>query len=257
MPDVRTASLGLEIVLEGIENDSKYLELASRIKASLNVIANWNNLNTFNNQIVQDFLNIPHLESRRFLNGQYVVVCAAFEKFLRESLETAINDISQKTKSFQELDPLLVNRNMIETGRLLMRVENPSDHVPIDIFELCKNLGGCHPNSTDFKLNADAISLLNGVKEIDKYLDYLRLCGIKIDWDKLCQDKEIQKRFGTKATRETTKKSAEFLTNLVRIRNRIAHTGDSPADITFQQLSDTIAVIRAIKNAISANLMEH
>ena len=91
------------------------------------------------------------------------------------------------------------------TSRLLVAVNNPPSYISIDYYDLCRRLGTCVPESKVFKINDTALSIVKGVTELEEFLECLESLGFSFHWDDFGRDKELQKFFQTKKTRETQK----------------------------------------------------
>jgi hypothetical protein len=184
----------------------------------------------------------------------FVTVMAAFEEFLRSVLVLALREKIKQAQSFKDLGEALVNRHMEYSGRLLVGLNNPPTHPPIDHFDLCRKLGTCLPESTQFELNETALSLVRDLTQLETFMECLGVFGFKLQWDDLGRERDVQQSLQTKHARETSKRLQEYLRDAVRMRNRIAHTGQAAADVGDDVLSEELAIFRATATAIAARL---
>ena len=137
---------------------------------------------------------------------------------------------------------------------MLAAVNTPPAHLSIDYYDLCRRLGTCLPGSTDFEINETALTILQRVTELDTFLDCLKSLGFPFEWDDLGRDEELQKFFQTHSTRETKKELEEAIGDAVRIRHKIAHSGQSLDEITSEIFSQQLKLLELTAHGIVKHL---
>ena len=142
-----------------------------------------------------------------------------------------------------EIPVQLVDKNIQLSGIAMSTIFSPITHLKIDYNRICRNLGTIPSKEESIKLNYDIAYFIKNVLELDNLFKFLSICQIKINWDEMGKEKEIQAILKTRQTRETTRTLKTELVKYIDARNRIAHTGMSPSDITFPELKDSVKLI--------------
>lgn len=249
-----TALLVFEDHLARIQTGIRFVEVALSAKKSANRAIDWR-ADAHAVGAVRTFIGVEAYPEDLLCNANYLSSVAAFEEFLRQTLDTAILASVAKLRSFDDMDPGLQDMHMKATGRLLARRANPPQQLSgLDYFELCRRIGTCLPGSTTFEFNSQALCLLDDALSVDQYLETLRKFGYSASWDTLGAKEELRACFGTTGTRETRKALERFLADMVRQRNRIAHTGTSASEVSSEVLLEHLRVLGATARALAASL---
>jgi hypothetical protein len=240
--------------LSRIETGLNFVMTALSAKKNAPTVINWGADRYALNEM-KSFLAVEVYPEELLYNTNYLSSVAAFEEFLRKSLASAILASVTKLKNFDELDTKLQDLHMKATGRLLARRSNPPQQlIGLNFFDLCRRIGTCIPGGTKFEINAEALCLLDDSMALESFIETLNLFGYQLSFDTLGADPAIGTALRTAGTRETSKALVNFVKDMVRQRNRIAHTGTTSSEVTYEILTDHIRVLRTLAIAIAANL---
>lgn len=242
------------IHLDEIRTAIAYIKESLKLKSYLGRIVNWKLGKTYEISLANSFIKNEPVQVRPVLNGLFVTVIAAFEEFLRTIIVLAARHKVQTSRTFQGLDRCFINRHMEYTGRLLASVNNPPAHLNIDFYDLCRRLGTCLPGSTNIEINETAFSYVRGITEIEIFFDCIKAIGYSIEFDDFGRDSRLQKLLQTSGTRDTSKELKETLRAVLRNRHRIAHSGQSYAEITEDVFSFQLNLLELTAICITEHL---
>ncbi len=231
-----------------------YIGKTLRLRSSLGKAVNWQLGPTYETGLADSFIKLEPPEVRPLLNGLFVTVVAAFEEFLRTIIATAVRQKAGRCKTFKDMGESFIHRHMEYSGRLLAAVHNPPAHLSIDYYDLCRRLGTCLPDSTKYEVNDAALSNVRGLVELDSFFECLNALGYSVHWDDLARNKELQKLLKTRNTRNTSKELKQAIHETVRNRHKIAHSGQSFADISEDIFVDKLMLLQMTANAIASHL---
>jgi len=239
--------------LDNISLSLNFLSLSTSLKRTLSQTINWASGVQHALNDVRSFLDADIFPEQLFFNSSYLSSVAAFEEFLQNTIEAKVESEIEKAAIFEQLPENLRIRHMIASGKLLSLYENAPDHLSVNFSEVCRRLGTCMPESTDFELNTNALCFLKNIINLESFLEFLSKCCCQIDWDVLGRDAAIQKQLGTRGTRETAHQLKSYFKEMARMRNRIAHTG-TPSDVTPAILDSHLSILRATAITITTVL---
>lgn len=199
--------------------------------------------NTYALEKVYSFNKLEVAFEQQFYNASYMSLVSGFEEFLRQTLISRIIKEAKSVSCFEDLGEEVHNLHMVATGHLLAKRHKPPQQLKrIDLYDVCSKLGTCVPKSPSFCLNAEAIAVLKPQLDIDNYFSVLNKFKCGISWSKLGGAENIKKYFNVSRSCDAKKNLIAFYADMVRHRNRIAHTGAS-ADIEEQRLVDHIELL--------------
>ncbi|MGD0660321.1 MAG: HEPN domain-containing protein [Syntrophorhabdales bacterium] len=243
-----------KIHLDEVRNCVAFMKASNRLQSSLGKVINWELKGTYEVALATSFVRLDPLQFRPVLNGLFVTAVAAFEDFLRSVIIVVARQKVQRSKTFHELGQSFINRHMEYSGRLLATVNSPPAHLSVDYYDLCRRLGTCLPDSKSVEINETALSFIRGVTEIETFVDCINALGYRLQLDDLSRDKELQKLLGTKKARETSKELRNSLREVVQNRHKIAHSGQSYAELTEAVFSSRLDLLELTAVSIVTHL---
>ena len=249
-----SALVPLTVHLDEVHHCVSFLRDSSRLKSILGKLVKWELGDTSETRFAQSFIKSELVQSRPVLNGLLVTVVAAFEEFLRTVIVSAARMRVTKSRKFQDLGESFINRHIEYSGRLLATVHSPPAHISVNYFDICRRLGTCIPDSTAIEINDTALGFIRSVTDIDTFLDCIKGIGYKISLDDMGRDRNLQGFLKTSGTRETSKELKRALNDVVLNRHKIAHSGQSYAEITEDILFEHMKVLELTATAIIHHL---
>lgn len=203
---------------------------------------------------LDNFIAMGDFPEQQYCNANFISLVAGFEEFLRQTLESAVTAKARAVKSFDDLGTPAHDLHMKATGLLLTQKANPPQQLrSVDFFQICRNIGTCIPGAKAFTLNPEALSIQSNLLDLEGFMETLKKFGYNINWDRLGADAELKKCMGLKRTRDAANLLKQYLAEMVRQRNRVAHTGSS-SDITPAVLEDYLLRLLSLARAIASVL---
>jgi hypothetical protein len=231
-----------------------YIRDAIRVQAVLGKALDLQGEQTYEKKLAANFSrqNSPPLRVAR--NGLYVTIIASFEQFLRETIVVAVQHKIAAARQFKDLGESFINRHIEYSGRLLTMVHRPPAHLGLNFYDLCHCLGTCQQDSITFRVNEVAFANVKGITELESFFEHLTKLGFPVQWDDLGRREAVQSLLHTTRTCDTSKELTRFFTSATTIRNKVAHSGYTVADVDDEVLRRTSDVIRCVATAISEHL---
>lgn len=226
-------------------------EFIPKLKGSLNNIVNWNGIAQEQKQLVQDFYKLKPAPSRSLFNSIYLSAVASFESYLMQTIEAVIENLNSKCTNFEKLPQIFINKHIELTGKILSTVHSPPAHLSIDFFKISKTIGTVIPKSEKIELNTEIAGFVRQLLELEGFISFISDCDIKIDFDTICNHQQIKELFGTTKTRDTSHQLKTFLEETKKMRNRIAHTGQSASDITSESIRLLTNKLRVVSRRLN------
>src|SRR5437773_3698914 len=171
------------LTLDEIESNLEFLRLSAVLRPRLNGMLLWDSIQGDARRLVTDFLNQKSVELGPQFRGMIIVICGAFEHFVRRVVREAVIKLNAGANSFDNLHGELQRQNVYRTGRALTTIMQPLDHVTVDYSALAGNLATCVSGATTFTLNADAFTLFFTGGKPEHLADILKSIGLTLDWD--------------------------------------------------------------------------
>ena len=222
-----------------------FLRASAKLRPRLNGFLNWTGLEGEAKALVLDFLNQKSVELSLQYRGMVTVISGALEQLVRKLVHEAVVAMCARVASYNELPEKLKAQNIIRTGKALMAVREPPDHLLIEYQTLAKQLATCVNGATAFTLNAEAFTMfISGItpRHLEESLEAI---GIAIDWDGFGKNQKFQKMFDSKGAHETGKAVLERLGYFIKLRNRFAHTGTGGNTLSAEEIEAYITFFRA------------
>jgi hypothetical protein len=247
-----TALTVLEDHLHQIAVATQYLTTSVSARTHAYQVIDWNAQLPFELGEVQGFLNAEPYPEQLHCNASYLSSVAAFEEFLRKALESAIRVQVKAAADFDSLGGVVHDLHMTATGRLLtMKHRPPQQLVGLNFFEVCRKIGTCQPGATAFEFNAEALCLHGDLLGLESFYETLGKFGYSYGLTKLASDPGLRTCFDTSTAPATRKALDQFLGDMTRQRNRIAHTGTTNSQVTIATLTEHLKVLGVLAKAIA------
>jgi hypothetical protein len=201
--------------------------------------------------LLVEFRNCALSELTIVNQSLFVQAWSAFELFCRNLISAFLDELISKRSDFETIDKLgLAKKNLQHTGVALQHIVDNRLNLGIDFYSLARNASTSVPGSAKVVLNAAAFTIFMRGPSADGLKEGLSRIGMNLNWDDLGRNGEVQKAFKTRGTRETSKQVEEFLKSSARQRNNIVHRGVTMEAITESDLTNAIAVLRALATAL-------
>lgn len=254
MERFKSNKLALEAHLEELTQIIAQSELIPKIRATLPAFINWGIMNgeqkAFTNSV---FSKRPNTD-RTLNNSLFISAVASFESFLTQTIESSIQILNDNFKRYDSYVDVFLNRQIQFSGKMLSSIYEPPHHINIDFHKLCRNIGTIYPDSTTLTLNPEIAVYFRNILDLESFSKFFLDLDIKIDLEEIAKQPEVQKEFESKTFKDTFKQLEVFLRETIRLRNRIAHTGQSASDITREKLASLISKLNCIAEAINTIL---
>ncbi len=186
-----------------------------------------------------------------------VQLFAAVEWFIGQTLTKSVQRISNLVENFDDLPPEVNKNHIILTGRALTRIFESPPHERLDKDKLFRSLSGCVKGSKSFEINDDIFSFyLPNIDSTNLSKCLLRI-GLKLDWDLIGENKNLQKLFQVTSKRKTANECSTFLDQCAKNRNAVAHRGDGSATTEFEELTKQIFFFRNLSKSLVEQVISH
>lgn len=186
-----------------------------------------------------------------------VQLFAAVEWFIGQILVKSVRSIGNTLGSYENLPEAITRHHVILTGKALSKVFEALPHEKIEINNVFQSLASCVPGSTTFNLNDEIFSYYLPNIDSNSLVKCLSRIGLKLSWDKVGRNKDLQILFSEGSVRKTGKLCIEFLDDCARNRNAVAHRGDGSATIQFDDLSKQLTFFRHLSVSIREQIDDH
>lgn len=226
-------------------------ESTNRLRQFLNSALNWDALRDDQRDVVRNFFKSKVPSNSTVNNSLYLSAVASFESFLVNNIVAVIYSINISGKKFETLNPALIKNHIDLTGRILSTINSPPDHINVDFDKLCRQIATCYAGTANYTFNTEIAGFVSKILPMDGFFQFLKNCEIQIDFDAISQSQEVKSEFGTTSVRETSSEIIIFLGEIKRMRNRIAHTGQSVSDVSNERFFTLVGRLRAISKSIS------
>lgn len=231
-----------------------YSSNVAALKSGLNDICAWERMTPEQSSLINRFFKIAPFPNRSLYNSIYVSSVASFEAFLTGTIELVLDSINRKGWPIEKIESALVQRNFALSGQMLSKIYEPPNHINLDFYTIARNLGTCQPGAKNFTLNTQIASFLKKILDLQDFFLFLKDCKIQITYDILGADATLSQAFGTSGVRETANQIKEFVQDIIKMRNRIAHTGQSASDIGKDEITTVIKKIKLIGKVIDSQI---
>ncbi|MBB5033407.1 HEPN domain-containing protein [Prosthecobacter vanneervenii] len=233
-----------ELTLDEIDSSVRFAALASKLRPRLSPVVNREYLHGDLEQLVKAFTEFKDVNTAHLCRGLIVVISGAFEKLVRRIVEESVIHINSSAPKFDELSQSIRVQNIFFTGRALCSFKEPPDHLSIDTQKLSAQLASCNLGASTFTLNAEAFAMFITNLTPAHLSEVFRSIGITLDWDYFGRIKTFEAMFGTKGPRATGTAASNKLGELIRIRNRISHTGENSSGVDENTVNSYVAFFR-------------
>ena len=226
----------LSAKLEGVVSVCRFMDDSLRVRPRLGKMLNWENLDQAEQELATSFISTRDVNDQIFYSSLYILSYGVLEAFIRKVVERAVEVISKCDSKFEELPVQLQNENIFRTGVALQSIRKPSDYYKIEYYKLVDNLGTCVRGNDNFILNCEVFSFNHGVLTPDNIDKLFARIGIEIKWDTFGGNPNLKSLLGETRTRDCTKSVKQYISESVKKRNVIAHTGMTGEQVTKEEL---------------------
>jgi len=236
--------------LDEVKTSADFVATAAALRPRLGRVLNWNEHSDEKEMsLAREFMNAKGVQHAIIYRALFVAVTAAFERFCRRLIETALQTRVADIP-YDRIEETLGTQNRKLTGRILSTIDSPRDHLTFNYDDLITNLASCRKNAARFKLNEVAFSSVVTTSSPHVLERALKNIDVENWWDEVGTDSDLRLVLGTRKTRETSNQAERRLAELSRWRNLIAHAGDESLEVSMAQFNDAVAFIRAFSKAL-------
>jgi hypothetical protein len=241
----------LESDLVALEADVGFVSLATRLRPRIGDVIQWDS-KTEVIKLAQSFMNAKESRPEGVYGPLLIRLLGSFERYIRKLVDFVLTERSAGVADYSQLPHSLSRRNIRLTGRALANIDEPRDHLVLDVGSLIDKLASCKPGRSDFKLNSQAFTspiVGSGPGVLEK-----ALASVDIDdwWDAVGRNDALIRILGTKGARQTGDRSRERLRELSKWRNQLAHGADEELAVSETQLRDAIDFIRVFTASLDS-----
>lgn len=234
-----------------LKADLGFVTLAAQLRPRIGKVVQWQAAGDAV-RLVRQFMDAKSSRPEGLYGPLLIRLLAAFERYLRMLIIQSVEHRAAEVETFDDLPRKLSNRNIVLTGRLLVAIESPRDHLTLDIESLVANLATCKRGSGAFRLNAQAFSATvtgAGPDVIEKGLGNV---DVSDWWDDVGGNTTLAGLLGTKGARATGGRARERLKELWRWRNHLAHGGDEEIALSESQLREAVDFVACFSDALDS-----
>ncbi len=238
-----TCYVSLTSKLDTVSETIQFIEKSINVRNYGYEIFNWSS----RPDLQKEFKSLHMLDAvtlDSFCRPLYVTSHAFFENYLRELIASYVDYMNSETSKITELT---IKQHMFQSSKALLSLQKPLDHLDINEKRIVDNLYHCVNGKPS--LSGEAMIFGFNSSTPESIENVLAKLGVSFCWDALGRVPEVQQVIRTTGTRKTADAIKETLKEMVRNRNRIAHTGDA-ADVTMAILKDHMCFIRTFSKAI-------
>lgn len=238
-----------------LRSDLTFMALATQLRPRIGDVVQWQAAGEVL-ELVNQFMRAKSNHPEGIYGPLLVRLLAGFERYLRLLIIQSVEHHTSEATIYDDLSETLRKRNLILTGRIFASIEEPRDHLALDIESLISNLASCKLGSNKFRLNAQAFSAaVTGTSPsvIEKALRYV---DVSDWWDGVGRNAALARLLQTKGPRATGIRASERLKELCRWRNDIAHGGDEEIALTESQLREAIDFVDSFSAALDTIVNE-
>lgn len=235
-----------DAALDDLDVSLGFADASTKLRPRLAEFLNYAVITPEANALVDRFFKHTTAEPTPFYRGIVIILGGAFEQFVRGLLSDAVLAARRSVKNYDALGEHIKKENMRRSGQALGSVFEPLDYFDFDYYELCKNLGTCIPGSEDFTLNAGVFSIQVSKLTPEQLTKAIARIGVNLNWDEVGGDVGLQKLLGGTAPRETANDIQNYLSEFIKKRNRLAHTGSGGLTFTSEEVEEFLTFFRLL-----------
>lgn len=252
-----TIVISLETSLREFDECLRFFENSFILRPRLSDMIAWERLDDNAKNLAQSYINMAFGRPDVIYCALFVEIHATFEQYVRDLVEESIRKMNESIKDYDRFSETIVKNNIRYTGSILATIHQPLDYYNFNYNDMCVAIGTCYPGSTSIKLNPSAFSFSAGTMTPVNIENLLKRTTVKIDWDAFGRDRSLQEIFELKKkVRATSKEVKSYMEKMVKLRNRIAHTGATVAEINASYLSMQLKFIKAFSNVLTFHTTE-
>jgi hypothetical protein len=244
----------LDAELEELADDVGFLGVAERLRPRLGGIVNWNG-DAEAIQLARDFMGARQFHADAVYGSCLVRLMASVERYLRGLYEHVLDRQRQRSTRFEDLPLVVANSNTRYSGRILASIDEPRDHVAVDVEQLVDNLATCRTGRADFRINsaAFAATIMNTAPATITRL--LESAGSDPWWDIVGRDAALATLLSTRGSRATGARAQDRLKDLCKRRNHIAHGSETSSTPSRSELEDALTFVRILMTSLDSAIV--
>ena len=243
----------LDAYLQELTDCIDFVATSSTLRPRLAPYVTWNAEN-LPKLLITNFLGTSNAKEQVIYRALYVSGHAAYEQFSRELLVAAADYISANIGPYDSLWDEIKKEHVFRTGQAMETIHQPLEHYEFDYHQLCTNIGGCIPGRPTFRLNSDALALIRGALTPENLEKVIRRLSVPFNWDSIASHAPLKACFQTQGTRALANEVKDFLDDMVKNRNRIAHSTGIAAEIGEAHVREQLRFIAAFCHALASHV---
>ena len=244
----------LDAFIQELTECLDFISASSALRPRLREFINWDAAKGPPQQLITNFLDRKGVRDRLIYRALYVSGHAAFEQFARDIVAEAADYISSSVGPYNSLWEEIRKEHIFRTGQAMETIHQPLEHYAFDYHQLSTNIGSCIPGRPSFRLNSDALALIRGTLTPDNLEKLIKRLSVPFNWDSLASYQPLKTRFQARGTREVANEIRVFLEDMVKNRNRIAHSTGVAAEIGEGQVREQLEFVQAFCHALSTSV---
>lgn len=226
----------------------EWIKASSRFEEAVRGRINWDGMSGGEKEVVQKKHDLAQPELRLVLNALYITLVAAFEEYLRQLVTHLADEFTKQQTKWASASESLLKLNIRESARMLRRMDSPPDYLAIDFWEMCRQLGSCHPHTDAIILNSLALADVESLIKLEKFIERAEAFGVDLSFDLLGKSDSMCAALDLKKSkpRENAKQIRAAAAEIARLRNRIAHMGVNASDVTEAVFLRDVGVLKGL-----------
>jgi hypothetical protein len=248
-----TLETNLDAYLQELTECLDFVAASARLRPRLRDYINWQAPN-FPHRLISNFLDSVSARDQVIYRALYVSGHATYEQFARDIVTVAADYISANVSPYDSLWEQIRKEHIYRTGQALETIYQPLEHHAFDYDQICTNVGGCLPGRATFQLNSAALALIRGALTPENLERVINRLSVSFSWDKIASHGPLQACFQVRRTRDFANEVKAFLEEMVRNRNRIAHSTGLAAEVGEAHVREQIRFIAAFCHALAAQV---
>lgn len=209
---------------------------------------------------------VVKIQEAHIVRAMFMSAHAGFEQYLRSLFEAAAVSITNAKLKGSELDGNGMNRlAVLESlrgwqinlaGDAFIRYFEPLAHINVDYSRVAKAISHCEDETNFFTLEGKVFGFRVGNIDQATVENLFKRFKCTLLWDDLTSDNSFQKLMEQTNKKDTDKELTRFMSEALKIRNRIAHT-QGEITMTKDELLKHISFLRYVSQYLFEKLSTH
>lgn len=200
---------------------------------------------------LQSALKVKTTDKSALLRGLFVQGVGIFEEFVRLLVTEVLEEKVRFFRRYSELDEVLRNGFLIHSGRVLTHYGSGGvNGVRYDFSKLTTSLASCLSDEEGYFLEARVFTVLMGNSTPERLTKLFQTIGLPEPFStELGECAELKRAMGVTAKAQAAKLAERKLSDLVSLRNDIAH-GVLAGAMSVDEFRENIDVLSALTSAL-------